>query len=393
MSTLTNNTSNEKSMNGLVTIDANAIFTDELDVDTLVVNLQATVPTVSALSNDTNAASTAWVTSHSSGSYVTLGTTQTITGEKTLSNANTYISGLATFSNGAQFNTVLPTSSIVAISGTQLTNKTYVDSVSGGTALLTSNNTFSGINTFNNSSNVFEATSIAINSATVLNIATNTNRTNAINIGNGTNASCNINIANQTGTVGNVNIGSGASSGNVLLLNASYIGIGLTTPSTNIINIGQANSTISMVGDIDVTQNTYTQPMASNLQLGYTNKLTGSVLMTSTFTSRQTIPLPIKGVWLVIVGFSFTANAANTIQNKSVNVSLTSTSLTEAAPGLEYYDEIDDVAGAAILRQTLTMTGVVSATAATNLFLNAATNVISGTQPTMSWTISWTRIA
>jgi uncharacterized protein (DUF2345 family) len=159
-------------------------------------------------------------------------------------------------------------------------------------------------------------------------------------------------------------------------------------------SIGNITGAITLVGNLTVSQNSYTQPMSSNLRLGYTNTLTGSVLMTSTFTSRQTIPLPIKGVWLVIVGFSFTAGASNTIQNKSVNVSLTSTSLTEVAPGLEYYDEIDDASsGGAILRQTLTMTGVVSVTAATNLFLNAASNVTSGTQPTLSWTISWTRIA
>ena len=59
MATLSNNTTNDKSMNGLVTIDANSISTDELDVDTLVVNLSATAPTVSALSNDTSVATTA----------------------------------------------------------------------------------------------------------------------------------------------------------------------------------------------------------------------------------------------------------------------------------------------------------------------------------------------
>ncbi len=96
MSTLSNNTSNDKSMNGLVTIEANSISTDELDVDTLVVNLEATVPTVSALFNDTHAASTAWVTSHVSGAYVTIGTTQTISGQKIFSNANTFISGILT---------------------------------------------------------------------------------------------------------------------------------------------------------------------------------------------------------------------------------------------------------------------------------------------------------
>ena len=178
----------------------------------------------------------------------------------------------------------------------------------------------------------------------------------------------------------------GTSTGNMSLTANNDLNL---TSTSGYINL---NNQAYVKHNLLVSQNSYTQPMSSNLRLGYTNTLTGSALMTTTFTSRQTIALPSKGVWLVIVGFSFTAGASNTIQNKSVNVSLTSTSATEAAPGLEYYEEIDDAAGGAILRQTLTMTGVVSATAATNLFLNAATNVNSGTQPTMSWTISWTRL-
>ena len=93
MATLSNNTTNDKSMNGLVSIEANSISTDELDVDTLVVNLSGTAPTVSALSNDTNIATTAWVNNHASSLYVTLAGTQTVSGEKTFSNANTFITG------------------------------------------------------------------------------------------------------------------------------------------------------------------------------------------------------------------------------------------------------------------------------------------------------------
>lgn len=112
MATLSNNTSNDKSMNGLVTIDANSISTDELDVDTLVVNLEATVPTVSALSNDTHVATTAWVNSHTSGNYVTLaGASQTISSEKTFSNANTFITGAL---NAPTIKTTLGTSMTIA---------------------------------------------------------------------------------------------------------------------------------------------------------------------------------------------------------------------------------------------------------------------------------------
>ena len=107
MATLSNNTSNDKSMNGLVTIDANSISTDELDVDTLVVNLEATAPTVSALLNDTHVATTAWVTNHASNSYVTLAGTQTISGEKSFSNANTYIAGTLKKNSGSSNSVVL----------------------------------------------------------------------------------------------------------------------------------------------------------------------------------------------------------------------------------------------------------------------------------------------
>jgi hypothetical protein len=160
MATLSNNTTNDKSMNGLVTIDANSISTDELDVDTLVVNLSGTAPTVSVLSNDTNIATTAWVTNHASSNYVTIAGTQTVTGEKTFSNANTFISG----------NTV--TNDIVSASATS--------NINIGSA----------------------------QTSGILNIGTGTSRTGAINIGTGATAtSTAISIGNQTGAFGSCDIG------------------------------------------------------------------------------------------------------------------------------------------------------------------------------------------
>ena len=159
MATLSNNTTNDKSMNGLVTIDANSISTDELDVDTLVVNLSGTAPTVSVLSNDTNIATTAWVTNHASSNYVTIAGTQTVTGEKTFSNANTFISG----------NTV--TNDIVSASATS--------NINIGSA----------------------------QTSGILNIGTGTSRTGAINIGTGSTAtSTTISIGNQTGAFGSCDI-------------------------------------------------------------------------------------------------------------------------------------------------------------------------------------------
>lgn len=98
MSSMSTNTVS-KSMNGLIIIDADAVNTSELDVDTLVVNLSGTAPTVSALDDSNNIATTAWVNdaiTAGGSSYVTLGTNQTITGEKVFNNLNTYINNTLT---------------------------------------------------------------------------------------------------------------------------------------------------------------------------------------------------------------------------------------------------------------------------------------------------------
>ena len=310
----------EPTLSGLNSIDADSSTSNNIVCDTLTVNISGTAPTMISGDNSTNIATTAFVTTAISGSvitnYVTTNTTQTLT------------TGVKTFTN-------LPECSVVPTTVNQLCNKTYVDSVAGGSSILALNNTFTGTNTFNNSNNVFEATSLGANSATVLNIATATNRTNAINIGNGTNASCNINIANQTGTTGNINIGSGASSGNILLLNAAYIGIGQTTLSTNIINIGQANSTITMTGAFSlIPVGTINTSVVSTVPSGFlycdgtaVSRSTYSVLFTAISTTfgvgngTTTFNVPnFKGAFLrgastqTVSGIAYTAAAVGTVQ-------------------------------------------------------------------------------
>jgi hypothetical protein len=89
---MNNYSNNTRSMNGLNNINANSGTFDEIDVNTLVINTSGTAPTVSALSNDTNIATTAWVNNHASGLYVTLaGASQIISSEKIFSNTFTYI--------------------------------------------------------------------------------------------------------------------------------------------------------------------------------------------------------------------------------------------------------------------------------------------------------------
>lgn len=316
----------EPTLDGLNIIDADSTTTTDIICDNLTVNLSGTAPTMTGGDNSTHLATTAFVSNAIStigSSYVTLTGTQTISGEKTFSNTNTYITGLATFSNGAQFNTVLPTSSVVPVSGTQLTNKTYVDSVSGGSALLTSTNTFTGTNTFNNSNNVFEATSIAANSATALNIATNTSRTHAINIGNGTNATCNISIGDLRSSVGTIKIGSGASSGNILVLDSAYIGIGVTTLTTNILDIGQANTTLTNYCPQSNSGLSY--PITTTTANGYFNSTTTTTRMSvaNVATDLATITVSVKGCYLVEGHYLFSGTSTN-MNNGMLGLSTTS---------------------------------------------------------------------
>ena len=125
---MNNYSNNARSMNGLNNINASGGTFDDITTNTLTVNSSAKAPTVSALSNDTNVATTAWVTSHAGGTYVTTNTTQTLT------------TGIKTFTN-------LPECSTSASTGNQLTNKTFTDATYvaltgaqtiGGTKIFTS---------------------------------------------------------------------------------------------------------------------------------------------------------------------------------------------------------------------------------------------------------------
>lgn len=534
MATLSNNTTNDKSMNGLVTIDANSISTDELDVDTLVVNLSATAPTVSALSNDTNIATTAWVNNHASSLYVTLAGTQTVTGQKTFSNANTFITG----------NTV--TNSIQSVTN----NNLVLEGVGTGDAILKAgatnritcfdngridiagssgqpmNITTTGTMTLQSASN----TDISIGSnqtSGILNLATGSSRTGNVNIAtDATTTSTAILIGNQTGafgsvdigttsvtvgksntatnsiqtstngtlnlkttsTGGNVNlgtgmtsgsitIGGGASSGTNILIGssqASYTGsiaIGTVVTGNAPITIGSSSSTTQIAlhnalttfkklvvvddgillrlgfsatgltmgktgtneiifklldssdilyfndstgtnimymssteivntkqttfnNDILIAQSNYTQPFSSNTQLGYTDSATTFTdPMTSTLTARSNFLLPSKGVWLIVCGYEWGANATNTIQNKEIVLSTTSGSgATQVAYGLQYYEEIDDSVGAINVRQQGTLTGVVTVTTSTTIYVNARSAVGAGTNTELRTNVSWTRI-
>lgn len=152
-----------------------------------------------------------------------------------------------------------------------------------------------------------------------------------------------------------------------------------------------SSTTVAVINNLTVSQTNYAQPMSSAFQLGYTNTLTGSTIMTVTLAQRATFSIPQKGVWLIVLGYQWTGGGANTVTLKRAIISATTASSTPAAPGLRYYEEID-IGVTAALQQQGTITGVYTATAATSLFLNASGNVNTGTFPTLGWEISWTRI-
>jgi hypothetical protein len=474
MATLSNNTSNDKSMNGLVTIDANAIFTDELDVDTLVVNLDATAPTVGALSNDTHIATTAWVTTHGSGNYVTLGTTQSITGEKTFSNTNTIVSGtlkndshqgsttvstqniattqtsgilniatlsnrssavnintgatstapvnissattgnapitigsassttqtathnaistftasntyttgtlncsnlsglalnvtddstlsnvtidgvsffndISTFNLGATFSSVLPTSTVVPVSGPDLTNKTYVDSVVPA-SILPLNNTFTGTNTFNNTLDVVitavNKLSISSSSITLNPTTTITNQIGGVSKMTINSTTTTINnssfLQNQIGGVNklyisNTNITTNPTTTSDFQINGNTI-ISLsagdvtfnpsTSVSTKIGGVFKIQTTSTAITNYVPTINSgLTYPLTTDTQIGYTNSTTTSTRMSvaNTTTDIASIAITQKGCYIVEGNYLFTGTATSL---NHVFLGLSTTSVT-----------------------------------------------------------------
>lgn len=179
-----------------------------------------------------------------------------------------------------------------------------------------------------------------------------------------------------------------------ITLNSNYTNINtlndITLDATANIFI-QAGTQVEVVGNFSILQSTY--PSTINTMLGYTNtELTTTDPMTNTLAERSNFSLPSKGVWLVICGYEFSSNAVNTIELKQVVLSKTSASSTVAAPGLAYFEQIDDAAPSAQVRLRGTITGVVSVGIATTIYVNARSAVNSGTNTKLITNVSWTRI-
>jgi uncharacterized protein (DUF2345 family) len=158
-----------------------------------------------------------------------------------------------------------------------------------------------------------------------------------------------------------------------------------------------AGTTIDLQAETVLTHNFKIQQNAytgmTETQLGYTNSATTFTdPMNNTLTARSNFSLPSKGVWLIVCGYEWGTNTTNTVEKKEIILSTTSGGSTPAAYGLSYYEEIDDAAGITGARQIGTIMGVFTATAATTIYVNARSQVNSGTNTELRTNVSWTRI-
>ena len=144
-------------------------------------------------------------------------------------------------------------------------------------------------------------------------------------------------------------------------------------------NIVLTQNTSTFNSDVRLIQTT--MPPTVNTQLGY------SVLATATeftFTagvvgSMQTLALPSKGVWLVVSNISTrSTGGSGTVQNRLLCVSLANNNTTSIGT-LRYFEELDDSVGSNAIRFVETITGVVTVTAATSIYVNGLFNTGSVT--------------
>ena len=204
----------------------------------------------------------------------------------------------------------------------------------------------------------------------------------------------NTNITGSATIVGTTNI-----TGSTTIVGTTNI----NTTGTSSTNIGNASGNISLIattteitGNFRIQQSTYTQPMASNLQLGYTvsgssAEVTGFV--TATAKEIQTFTLPSPGVWLVIINLtSRTTGGAGTVGSREFVLSLLTANMTQMGTA-RYFEESDDTVASNGERFADTITTVVNINTATAVFVNAKFSFTGVTIFATAKNTSFTRIA
>ena len=319
---------NSRSMNGLNNISANTVFTDNLEVNNLIIDVEGTAPTRPPLDNSTNISTTAYVD-----------TAVAAVGGVSLSGTNV-------FTGNNSYNTNLPTSTISATTANELVNKTTLDAAittaSSAYAKLASGNAFTSTNTFNSflpTSTISATTSNELVNKTTLDAAittasgsyvtlsgTQTISGNKTYIGNNDFLSLEASLITNTGSIDTPNIGSGLatdpinivpsqSSGtcniatfatrtgavNIATGNSSTATVNIATgaSSTSAVNIATGNSTKTLtVGGTGTTLALNTKLITIN-----TSSTSGqSITHSSTATSGDDMRLTATGGYLLRLG-------------------------------------------------------------------------------------------
>ena len=380
--------------------------------------LTGSTNTVLGITNINTTGTLATSIGNTTGTLALTGSTNTVLGTTNINTTGTLGTSIGNTTGALALtgstNTVLGTTN-VNTTGTLSTN---IGNTSGNLAFTGGINTILGTTRINttgslstsigNTSGILtvKASTIGITGATTI----NTTGTLATSIGNPTGTldltGTNIDVLgttniNATGTKA-TSIGNTTGTLDLTGTDIDLLGItNINATGTKATNIGALDGgivtvkapTISFEGDFKVAQVTYFQPFASSYQLGYTNKaITLTDPMSNTLTARSNFSLPIQGVWLIVCGYEWSTNTSNTVEAKQIILSETSGGSTPAAYGLQYYEEINDAAGAAGGRQTGTIMGVFTAGATTTIYVNARSQVSSGTNTEFQTSISWTRI-
>ena len=207
------------------------------------------------------------------------------------------------------------------------------------------------------------------------------------------NSSVGNNIILQTASVARLTV----SNGMTTLTNG--ISVALTAAITGLTTMtggftSSAASAITSTFSINQGSANYVQPFTIDTRLGYTDtKTINATAATNTLTSMGTWTLPAAGVWLIIAGITVATTTTADINYVRGVISLTSGGGTPAAPGLNYFDDNDQIVGGTGDRESNTICGVVTvANSSTPYYANGQGDTTSATDPTMSWSISWTKI-
>jgi len=306
----------EPTLDGLNNIDSDSTTTTNIVCDTITINTSGTAPTMTAGDNSTNIATTAYVDNATTGAFVTLAGTQTITGEKTLSNANTFITG-NTVTDSIQSSAVGTTQNIATTQTSGVLNVGTLGSRSGAININTGGTTTAPVNistastSFNTVSIGSVGGTVSIGGATTFTSTTPCSfgfglNTNTINVGTvtanmtiaGTQTSGQLNIGNLSSRTGPITIGSGTSTktiaiGNPTATTTNIFGstLALDTSTTGIINI---NTGATSTAQVNISSGT---TLNAPITIGSSSSTTQTCSMNAETTFNKNVNIQDTVTW------------------------------------------------------------------------------------------------